>query len=430
MGLISFLSHIGDRADADLASKNQHPFCDPSGMVEIFGPSGIREFVRSNLRLTKTHSLLKIKVNELLRKSKDHIFGPSLSHPVGGPGRLWHQEVLGEDIWSDDDGLWKDIIEMDECGVKVSAAPIQHTIDCVGYFMTEANRREKFDMVKLQPILEQHEDEIKQMGFKVLPAILSKLEKTRKPVTFSTGVTIQPPSLSIRGRRIMILGDTCDPTPMVSLIDQSDRAPIDLLIHEATGTSVPDSHDLKQEEVPSESQVAPKMRERGHSTSFMAGRFAHRVQAVRLVLNHVGGKFPAPQGNICPSEHFPQPSRALEGQSSSIFIDRHSGLKSLHAGLWKKFEEGDPSRQSKIVDELEWLKAVEDDALAGWKFANGSTHNDPHTIASHPLSSAVNLNSTPLKEDQDVLQNHEKHSLSDVVVAYDFLQIKLPRADQ
>jgi len=27
LGLISFLSHIGDRAEADLTSKNQHPFC-------------------------------------------------------------------------------------------------------------------------------------------------------------------------------------------------------------------------------------------------------------------------------------------------------------------------------------------------------------------------------------------------------------------
>jgi ribonuclease Z len=95
-------------------------------MVEIYGPSGIREFVRSTLRLTKTHSLLKIKINELLIKSKDQIFTPSLNDPTG-PGRLWHNEVLGQDIWSDQNGLWKDIIQINHCGVSVSAAPIQHT---------------------------------------------------------------------------------------------------------------------------------------------------------------------------------------------------------------------------------------------------------------------------------------------------------------
>ncbi|KAA1066661.1 hypothetical protein PGT21_021570 [Puccinia graminis f. sp. tritici] len=410
LGLISFLSHIGDRADADLTSKNQHPFCDPSEVVEIFGPSGIREFVRSTLRLTKTHSLLKIKVNELLRYSKDQVYTPSLSNPTGS-GRLWHNEILGEDIWSDQNGLWKDVIPINQCGVSVSAAPIQHTIDCVGYLLTEANRREKFDMVKLKPILEQHADEIKQMGFKVLPAILSQLEKTRKPISFSTGVTLQPPRLSIRGRRVMILGDTCDPSAMVSLVERDPEfQSIDLLVHESTGTVVPDAHERKQEDCQSESQVASKMRERGHSTSFMAGQFAHRVRATRLVLNHLGGKFPAPQAALCPSKAFPPfPSSSSSSPSSSVcaqssIIDDQNAVKIVHAEVWKKFEEIEPGRRAKIVDELGWLKAVENDALQGWRAAARN-----RTL---PQSRASNLPAQPL-----------------VSVAYDFLQFKVPRPD-
>jgi len=412
LGLISFLSHIGDRAEADLTSKNQHPFCDPNDVVEIFGPSGIREFVRSTLRLTQTHSLLKIKVNELLRHSKDQVFTPSLSNP-SGPGRLWHNELLGEDIWSDRDGLWKDVIQVNQCGVSLSAAPIQHTIDCVGYLLTEANRREKFDMSRLGPILESHADEIKQMGFKVLPAILSQLEKTRKPIVFSTGVTIHPPSLSIRGRRIMILGDTCDPSAMVSLMEQEPVPQrIDLLIHEATGTSVADAHELKQEELLTESQVARKMKERGHSTSFMAGQFAHRVRAARLVLNHLGGKFPAPHASLCPSQAFPPSSSPRKSGAQPSSIAGQSGVKAIHSALWKKFEETDHGRQAKLREELAWLSAVEKDALDGWKAAQQPSL--PQRIPPDQLAS--------------VDQTHQP--LPEISVAYDFLQIKIPRSDQ
>ncbi|OAW00161.1 hypothetical protein PTTG_08057 [Puccinia triticina 1-1 BBBD Race 1] len=414
LGLISFLSHIGDRAEADLASKNQHPFSDSSDVVEIFGPSGIREFVRSTLRLTKTHSLLKIKVNELLRHSKDHVFTPSLSNPTG-PGRLWHNEVLGEDIWSDQNGLWNDVVEVNHCGVRVSAAPIQHTIECVGYLLTEANRREKFDMVKLEPILERHADEIKGMGFKVLPAILSHLEKTRKPISFSTGVTLHPPSLSIRGRRIMILGDTCDPSAMAALIEHdAEVQSIDLLVHEATGTSVPDAHERKQEERQSEFQVARKMNERGHSTSFMAGQFAHRVRATRLILNHLGGKFPAPQAALCPSKSFPPFA------SSSTQPEDQNAVKTIHAEMWKKFEEMDHPRRAKLVEELAWLKAVENDALDGWRSAARQHSRNLPQNNKPDIPPNINHERNPGKSADDLL----------VSVAYDFLQINVPRSDQ
>ncbi|POW11472.1 hypothetical protein PSTT_05250, partial [Puccinia striiformis] len=400
LGLISFLSHIGDRAEADLTSKNQHPFCDPNEIVEIYGPSGIREFVRSTLRLTKTHSPLKIKINELLRSnSSDHIYTPSLGNP-NGPGRLWHNELLGQDIWSDSNGFWKDLIPVDVCGVSVSAAPIQHT----RYLLNEVNRREKFDMVKLKPILERNAAEIKSMGFKVLPAILSQLEKTRKPITFSSGETLNPPSLSIRGRRIMILGDTCDPRMMVKLVQDSNVEGIDLLIHEATGTTVPDTHQSKQEELLTESQLCKKMAERGHSTSFMAGQFAHRVNASRLILNHLGGKYPAPQAALCPFEPLPSAAKpsssskthSLPDQIHSGYGDDQNGMKKIHASLWKTYDEIDFSRKEKIRFELDWLKSL-------------SNNTKDRRIPLLP----GNLTPPTLN----------------VSVAYDFLQIKILRTD-
>ncbi|KAI8458333.1 beta-lactamase-like protein [Phakopsora pachyrhizi] len=350
LGLISFLSHIGDRPDADHSSHIHDKLSVPTNLVEVYGPSGIREYIRSNLRLTQTHSPLRIKVNELLRRNRDQIYGPSLSH-TNGPNRLWHSEVLGEDIWCDEQGLWKDVVRLEECGVSVSAAPIQHTIDCVGYFLKESNRREKFDMAKLNPILKEHSEEIKKMGFKVLPAILSELEKTRNPVTFSTGVTIHPPKLSVQGRKVIILGDTSNPGPILSLLDLKDDERVDLLVHESTGTSISEL-DCKTEE--SEGSVSRRMRERGHSTSLMAGKFARRCKAKRLILNHLGGKFPAPLGCLCPDEAI---LAELPHYSHSLRVQ--------HASLWKSFEELKPAQREKIKTELVWIRSVEDDALKG-----------------------------------------------------------------
>ncbi|KAH9818737.1 beta-lactamase-like protein [Melampsora americana] len=396
LGLISFLAHISDRIDADLMSENQHPFSDPSASIEIFGPSGIREFVRTNLRLTQTHAALKVKVNELLRPSRDRIYGPSQSKPEG---RLWHTELLGEDLWADEDGVWRDIVGMDESGVSVGAAPIAHRIDCVGYMLVEANRREKFDMSKLNPIIREHADEIKQMGFKAPQAILSKLEQDRKPITFSTGVTLDPPKLSIQGRKVVILGDTSDPTPILTLISKDPDQKIDLLVHESTGTSVVDLNPSVISALDTnEATVAQKMRDRGHSTSFMAGQFARQINAKRMVMNHVGGKFPSPLGCVCPSPELAkiaQFPRLDRGQRESLTI-YDTCLKSTASGLWKMYEEMNDERQGKVVQEVKWIKSVAADAVNGWR-----------------------VGCEKEKEEVEL----------EVVVAHDFLQVKIPRSD-
>lgn len=288
---------------------------------------------------------------------------------------------------------------MDEAGVSVGAAPIAHRIDCVGYILVEANRREKFDMSKLTPIIREHADEIKKMGFKAPQAILSKLEQDRKPITFSTGVTLDPPKLSIQGRKVMILGDTSDPTPMLALISKDPDQKIDLLVHESTGTSVVDLHpSIISASDTNEANVAQKMRDRGHSTSFMAGQFARQINAKRMVMNHVGGKFPSPLGCVCPSPEltkiaeFPRLDR---GQREPLTI-YDTCLKSTASGLWKTYEEMDGERQGKVLQEVKWIKTVAADAVNGWKAESGKDTDE------------VDL---------------------EVVVAHDFLQVKVPRSD-
>lgn len=68
-----------------------------------------------------------------------------------------------------------------------------------------------------------------------------------------------------KSRKIVILGDTCDPS---AIVDHAMDA--DVLVHEATCSD----DDL---------QVALS---KGHSTAGMAGDFARRIRAKHLVLNH------------------------------------------------------------------------------------------------------------------------------------------------
>lgn len=90
----------------------------------------------------------------------------------------------------------------------------------------------------------------------------------------------------IHARKLVVLGDTCDPTGITPLAQNAS-----LLIHEATDAYIPADIDPalggrgKTPESILEKTVA-----KGHSTPGMAGAFARTINAERLVLNHFSGK--------------------------------------------------------------------------------------------------------------------------------------------
>ena len=86
-------------------------------------------------------------------------------------------------------------------------------------------------------------------------------------------------------RKLAILGDTYDASAIEPLLS---FPPPSLLVHEATDAYIPTSVDPqahRKDEV-----VREKVLARGHSTPAMAGCFAKRVGAERLVLNHIGSR--------------------------------------------------------------------------------------------------------------------------------------------
>ena len=83
----------------------------------------------------------------------------------------------------------------------------------------------------------------------------------------------------------MILGDTYDPSPIEELAKEAD-----LIVHEATNAHLPGVDDRVKPEDTYES-VEERTKSRGHSTPQMAGRFAKRIGARNLFLNHFSSRY-------------------------------------------------------------------------------------------------------------------------------------------
>lgn len=96
-----------------------------------------------------------------------------------------------------------------------------------------------------------------------------------------------------RARKIVILGDTCDPS---ALTDHAMDA--DVLVHEATCSNEDHAVALS----------------RGHSTAGMAGAFARKINAKHLILNHF-----SPRGTHVTEYEESKTIRVLVNQAREAF---------------------------------------------------------------------------------------------------------------
>lgn len=234
--------------------------------VEIYGPRGIRKMIRTIFTLTHSRSADKFAVHELLFPDET----PSVPAGPTEDSPLHQNELPGKDLPCDDRGFWRNIT-LEVChgygsgrySLLVDAGPIVHRDPCIGYVVREviSNKRHPQD----------------------------------------------PSGPTPEGRNIVILGDTCDPTALVPLInspplpdppEDEDPEPshyvprVSLLIHEATDAFIPPSIDPngKTGRKRTAQIVLEKALDKGHSTPAMAGRFARMIGAERLVLNHIGAR--------------------------------------------------------------------------------------------------------------------------------------------
>lgn len=138
----------------------------------------------------------------------------------------------------------------------VKAAPIKHSIYCMGYVIQEKESRGSMLAGKLK------------LDFGLEPGpIFSEIAANPTVVLPDGRIIISSEYMTKprKGRKIVILGDTCDPRGIAELAMDAD-----VLVHEATCSD-------------SEKTVAL---EHFHSTAGMAGSFARAIRAKHLILTH------------------------------------------------------------------------------------------------------------------------------------------------
>ncbi len=240
-------------------------------ILEIYGPRGLREFLRGYFKWTFTNLGSRYRVHELLF---DH------ESSAGGAEAAHRMELPGPDI-RQQDGMWKGILSTDH--FTVDAAPIHHSIPCFGFVITELPTPGSIADRDLK-ILDQEREALMDMGIKE-PRSLLRFLKRGEPITLPSGTVLHPP-VSREGRKIVILGDTSDASP----IEQLAKSP-DLLVHEATNCYLPEIDATIHDET--HDAFTKRIASRGHSTPQGAGRFAQRIGAKTLIMNHFSARYAA-----------------------------------------------------------------------------------------------------------------------------------------
>ncbi|KAG6378724.1 Metallo-hydrolase/oxidoreductase [Boletus reticuloceps] len=234
--------------------------------LEIYGPLGTRAYVRAGLTYTYTLLGAPYVVHEL-RFPTDPPDGDHTELP-----RHTSELPSGRNI-PQVGGVWKDIFKDDL--VSVSAAPILHSVPCVGYVIQEAPIPGKMEPRNYIPNIKRT---------KTPMSVMSRLQQGES-VELSDGTVLHGPPRR-PGRKIVILGDTYDPSVAADIACSPD-----LLVHEATNAHLP-GIDPTTKPTDTFESVEARAKSRGHSTPQMAAAFATQIGARRLVLNHFSPKYP------------------------------------------------------------------------------------------------------------------------------------------
>ena len=145
-------------------------------------------------------------------------------------------------------------------GLVVRAAPLRHPVPCFGYVVDEPDQAGRIDAERC-------------VSLGLPPGKEYARLKAGFDVQTKEGKTITPEMVlgcDRPGRRLCLLGDTCDSVGIARLAQGAD-----VLVHESTFAAY-----KHQEAV-----------YKGHSTSVMAGEFARVIKARNLLLTHFSNRY-------------------------------------------------------------------------------------------------------------------------------------------
>ncbi|KEP66443.1 UNVERIFIED_CONTAM: hypothetical protein HHA_258590 [Hammondia hammondi] len=324
---------------------------DGMPVVDIIGPEGLRNLLRAIFVGTHVRRCARYRVHELKGVPCLH-HGRRCSHPIlpDLPKAPFEAEGVS-DLWPSADGSYEVFSDGE---TKVLAVPIRHNVPTVGYVVEELGRtRRRLRAAALEPVVQRNLHALAEWpALRGQPKAVFKLLAALQPgdsFTFPDGTRIDYSDAfedeAHHLRKLCICVDTCD----ASLIAQFAKG-CDLMIHESTlsesgggpdnGLSVDGKDDCSNYYLPYDGDKAwpGRFREqdktkpshanhgrdavgecagaasgsvsgartgskrkwtaldeeafaRGHSTAAMAGDFAGRAGAQRLVLTHFSQRF-------------------------------------------------------------------------------------------------------------------------------------------
>ena len=182
-----------------------------SNTLEIYGPKGLKKYIDNIIE--NTFSIIKRKyiVYEIINYENEDISTHASTDVTQICANLEQVDLNQPLHW----------IVFEDDNIKVLAARLEHTILCYGYVLIEKTATES----------------------------------------------------QKNGRKIVILGDTCDSNDMMYIGQNAD-----ILIHEATHANFTKNANKEQLDL--------KAVKYGHSTPEMAGKFAQSINAKKMILTH------------------------------------------------------------------------------------------------------------------------------------------------
>ena len=248
---------------------------EPQTPIDIYGPTPLRTWLRNTLKSTYSNVGRTYRVHEILH-----------SHdPVDDNKELHHNELPGENIYADHGTFTLPLFVSSEKGYRVQAAPIEHSIPSFGYVIREPDWPGKVN--DLIPQIKKNTAALKALGISNPMSLLGKIQRTNEPYTLPDGDVLKPPPVRL-GRQVVILGDTKDPSSILSLTETPT-----LLVHEATNalTRLDTMHLKEGAPLPTLEEVEERTKEHGHSTPQMAAAFAKKLNCKKLILTHFSARY-------------------------------------------------------------------------------------------------------------------------------------------
>ncbi|RYH22012.1 MBL fold metallo-hydrolase [archaeon] len=290
-GLPGLLCLLGK---SKLALKESQEYdCAELPPIDIYGPEGIRDYIRASMQLSYSRITVPYRVHELkdvplLNIKTSRLMPPSFQSSARMDPQFG--ERRGRDIYPNSKGVYDVVTEEDGVEMTVQAAPLTHSIPCVGYVITEKVRKGMLNVDSIKEIVERNKDALNAMPefytqYRKVFGVLKSLPEDGM-FTFPDGTVLKAEDVTNpprKGRKVVILGDTCSSNLIADIAMDAD-----VLVHEATNAYI---EEYDKTRYASYDQLQRDTLSRGHSTPQMAGSFAKRINAKKLILTHFSPRY-------------------------------------------------------------------------------------------------------------------------------------------